>query len=238
MKKKVLNGIAMIVSCFCILSFYQQKENTLTQSEKKSGWKLLFDGTTLNGWRMYQNKATKCWGVKNGEIYCKESDHKKNEIRADLITTEQYDNFELSVDWKIAPESNSGILYHVTEQYEKPYLSGPEYQIIDDIGFPQKLEDWQMTGSDYAMYTTHTRPTNPVGQYNTSRIIVKGAHREYWLNNVKVVDFEAWTSDWNERKSKSKWKDAPGYGLAKTGFICLQDHGGGVWFKNIKIRKL
>ena len=129
-------------------------------------------------------------------------------------------------------------MYQVTEQYEKPYLSGPEYQIIDDIGFPQKLEEWQMTGSDYAMYTASSRPTNPIGQYNTSRIIVKGTHREYWLNNVKVVDFEAFTPDWENRKATGKWKIAPDYGIAKKGYICLQDHGGGVWFKNIKIRKL
>ena len=238
MKKKLLIAIAIISSCLGMVSFYQPKDNSLTQSEKKSGWKLLFDGKTLNGWRMYQNIATECWGINNGELYCKGDNNEENKLRADIITTEQYDNFELSVDWKIDPESNSGIMYQVTEQYEKPYLSGPEYQIIDDIGFPQKLEDWQMTGADYAMYTASSRPTKPIGQYNTSRIIVKGAHQEYWLNNVKVVDFEAFTPDWENRKATGKWKIAPDYGIAKSGYICLQDHGGGVWFKNIKIRKL
>jgi hypothetical protein len=238
MKKKVLIAIAIITSCLGMISFYQPKDNALTQSEKKSGWELLFDGKTLNGWRMYQNKLTDCWGAKNGELYCKGSETNKTDLRTDIITAEQYGDFELSIDWKIAPESNSGIMYHVTEQYDVPYLSGPEYQIIDDIGFPEKLEDWQKTGADYAMYPASTRPTNPVGQYNTSRIIVKGAHREYWLNNVKVVDFEAWTPEWNKQKATGKWKNAPGYGIAKNGYICLQDHGGGVWFKNIKIRKL
>ena len=238
MKKKLLIATAIISSCLGMVSFYQPKDNSLTQSEKKSGWKLLFDGKTLNGWRMYQNIATECWGINNGELYCKGDNNEENKLRADIITTEQYDNFELSVDWKIDPESNSGIMYQVTEQYEKPYLSGPEYQIIDDIGFPQKLEDWQMTGADYAMYTASSRPTKPIGQYNTSRIIVKGAHQEYWLNNVKVVDFEAFTPDWENRKATGKWKIAPDYGIAKKGYICLQDHGGGVWFKNIKIRKL
>ena len=238
MKKKVLIAIAILSSCLGMVSFYQPKDNSLTQSEKKSGWELLFDGKTLNGWRMYQNKLTDCWGAKNGELYCKGSETNKTDLRTDIITAEQYGDFELSIDWKIAPESNSGIMYHVTEQYNVPYLSGPEYQIIDDIGFPEKLEDWQKTGADYAMYPASTRPTNPVGQYNTSRIIVKGAHREYWLNNVKVVDFEAWTPEWNKQKATGKWKNAPGYGIAKNGYICLQDHGGGVWFKNIKIRKL
>ncbi len=238
MKKKFLTGIACIVSCLCMVSFYQPKDNVLTKSEKNKGWELLFDGKTLTGWRMYQNKLTDCWGAKNGELYCKGSETNKTDLRTDIITAEQYGDFELSIDWKIAPESNSGIMYHVTEQYNVPYLSGPEYQIIDDIGFPEKLEDWQKTGADYAMYPASTRPTNPVGQYNTSRIIVKGAHREYWLNNVKVVDFEAWTPEWNKQKATGKWKNAPGYGIAKNGYICLQDHGGGVWFKNIKIRKL
>ena len=238
MKKKVLIAIAIITSCLGMISFYQPKDNALTQSEKKSGWELLFDGKTLNGWRMYQNKLTDCWGAKNGELYCKGSETNKTDLRTDIITAEQYGDFELSIDWKIAPESNSGIMYHVTEQYDVPYLSGPEYQIIDDIGFPEKLEDWQKTGADYAMYPASTRPTNPVGQYNTSRIIVKGAHQEYWLNNVKVVDFEAFTPDWENRKATGKWKIAPDYGIAKKGYICLQDHGGGVWFKNIKIRKL
>jgi hypothetical protein len=238
MKKKVLIAIAIITSCLGMVSFYLPKDNVLTKSEKNNGWELLFDGKTLTGWRMYQNKLTDCWGAKNGELYCKGSETNKTDLRTDIITAEQYGDFELSIDWKIAPESNSGIMYHVTEQYNVPYLSGPEYQIIDDIGFPEKLEDWQKTGADYAMYPASTRPTNPVGQYNTSRIIVKGAHREYWLNNVKVVDFEAWTPEWNKQKATGKWKNAPGYGIAKNGYICLQDHGGGVWFKNIKIRKL
>jgi len=130
-------------------------------------------------------------------------------------------------------------MYHVTEQYEAAYLSGPEYQLIDDDGYAGgKLEDWQKTGCDYAMYTASSRPAKPVGQYNTSKIVVNGAHREYWLNGVKVVEFEAWSDDWKKRKDEGKWKDAPGYGMAKQGYICLQDHGSGAWFKNIKIKKL
>ncbi|MBK7807993.1 MAG: DUF1080 domain-containing protein [Saprospiraceae bacterium] len=215
-----------------------QEDNILTEQETSAGWKLLFDGKTLEGWRMYQNKAADAWDVKDGELYCKGSKTDKSDLRADIITTDQFENYELSIDWKISPEGNSGIMYHVTEEFEAAYLSGPEYQLIDDEGFPEKLEDWQKTASDYAMYTATSRPTNPVGQYNTSKIVVNGAHREYWLNGVKVLEFEAWTPDWENRKATGKWKDTPGYGVAKKGHICLQDHGGGVWFKNIKIRKL
>ena len=213
-------------------------DNILTEQEISAGWKLLFDGKTLEGWRMYQNKAADAWGVKDGELYCKGSETDKSDLRADIITDDQYENYEFSIDWKISPEGNSGIMYHVTEEFDAAYLSGPEYQLIDDEGFPEKLEEWQKTASDYAMYSATSRPVNPIGQFNTSKIVVNGAHREYWLNGVKVVEFEAWTPEWENRKKTGKWKDTPGYGLAKKGHICLQDHGGGVWFKNIKIRIL
>lgn len=213
-------------------------DNTLSQAEQAEGWKLLFDGQTLNGWRMYQNKPADAWGVKDGILYCKGSETDKSDLRADIVSADQYENFELSVDWKIAPEGNSGIMYHVSEDTTAAYYSGPEYQLIDDAGFPEKLEEWQKTASDYAMYTVTSRPTNPVGQFNTSKIIVNSTHREHWLNGVKVLEFEAWTPDWEKRKAAGKWKDVPNYGMNKTGYICLQDHGGGVWFKNIKIKVL
>jgi Domain of Unknown Function (DUF1080) len=239
MLKKILFILTLIMGNMFLHPASAQKDNTLTDAEKKDGWKLLFDGKTLNGWKMYQNKTADCWGAKDGELYCKGSTTDKSDLRADIITAEQYENYELSVDWKIAPGGNSGIIYNATEEYPASYQSGPEYQLIDDEGFSGgKLEDWQKTGADYAMYTATSRPTKPIGEYNTSKIVVKGAHREYWLNGVKVVEFEAWSDDWNKRKSVGKWKDTPGYGMAKKGYICLQDHGSGVWFKNIKIRKL
>jgi hypothetical protein len=238
MIKKMFFTIALITGSMLLFSFYNQKENSLTKAEKKAGWVMLFDGKTLNGWRMFKDKSADCWGVKNGELYCKGSETDKSDLRADIITAKQYENFELSIDWKISAGGNSGIMYNVTEEYEGPYLSGPEYQLIDDEGFPQKLEDWQKTASDYAMHNATSRPTKPIGEFNTTRIIVKGSHREHWLNGVKVVEFEAWTPDWYNRKAIGKWKDTPGYGMSKNGFICLQDHGSGVWFKNIKIRKL
>lgn len=238
MIKKIIFATTLIAGSMALFSFYKQKDNTLTSEEKKAGWQLLFDGKTTNGWRMYQSKPADCWGVKNGELYCKGSETDKSDLRADIITKDQYENFELSIDWKIAPKGNSGIMYHVTEEQNAAYLTGPEYQLIDDEGYPDKLEDWQKTGADYAMYTATKNAARPVGEYNTTKIVVKGAHREHWLNGVKVVEFEAWSDDWKKRKSEGKWKDTPSYGMAKKGSICLQDHGSGVWFKNIKIKKL
>ena len=239
MDKRVSFLLVVASACWTSLtSLAQQNDNTLSKQEKKQGWRLLFDGKSMNGWRTYKNKPTNSWEAINGGLHCKGSVTDKSDKRSDLITTEQFDNFELTLEWKISKAGNSGIMYHVTEDYDAPYLSGPEYQLIDDDGFPEKLEDWQKTGADYAMYTTTSRPTKPVGEYNFSKIVVKGSQREYWLNGVKVLEFEAWTPDWNKRKMEGKWKDAPGYGLAKTGFICLQDHGSEIWFRNIKIKKL
>lgn len=226
---------ASLLSLSCMA---QQKNNFLSKQEKKEGWKLLFDGKDMSGWRTYKNKPTNSWEVLNGELHCKGSVTDKSDLRSDLVTTDQFDNFELTMEWKISKAGNSGVMYHVTEDYDAPYLSGPEYQLIDDEGFPDKLEDWQKTGADYAMYTTNARPTKPVGEYNFTKIVVNGSHREYWLNGVKIVDFEAWTADWNKRKMEGKWKDAPGYGMARSGYICLQDHGSEIWFRNIKIKKL
>ncbi|MGC4232154.1 MAG: DUF1080 domain-containing protein [Niabella sp.] len=238
MFKKTVVAIILIAVSATFYSFYKQRDNTLTKAEKKAGWVLLFDGKTLNGWRIYQNKPADCWAARNGEIYCKGSKTDKSDLRADLISKDQYENFELLIDWKIAPAGNSGIMYNVTEEGKAAFETGPEFQLIDDEGFPAKLHDWQKTGADYAMYPPLAKAAKAPGEWNTARIIVKGAHREYWLNGIQTADFEAWTPDWNQRKANGKWKDTPGYGMAKKGHIVLQDHGSGVWFKNIKMRRL
>jgi hypothetical protein len=212
--------------------------NKLTKNEKSQGWRLLFDGKTMDGWRTYKNNPANSWEVVNGELHCKGNETDKSDKRADLIATQQYDNFDLTLEWKISKAGNSGIMYHVTETYDAAYQSGPEYQLIDDQNFPEPLADWQKTGADYAMYPATSKSAKPVGEYNLTRIIVNGSHREHWLNGVKVLEFEAWSDDWIKRKNAGKWKDAPGYGMSRTGYIALQDHGSEIWFRNIKIRKL
>lgn len=213
-------------------------DNTLSNAEKKEGWKLLFDGKTKNGWRYYQNKPSKSWEVSNGTLHSKGGASNYGSINADLMTKDQYDNFELSIDYKISPKGNSGILYLVTEDYESSYLSGPEYQVIDDINFPEKIEDWQKTGANYAMNPAPAAQPNPAGEWNTARIVVNKGHVEHWLNGKKIVEYEIGSEEWKKNKMEGKWKDAAGYGMAKKGYIALQDHGSEAWFKNIKIRKL
>ena len=227
-----------IAFTFVIMSFVndgKQKDNTLSKQEKKEGWKLLFDGTTMNGWRKYQNKEADDWDIKNGELYCKVEGVKK---RVDLITNDIYENFELQIDWKIAPKENSGIIYMVTEDNGATYESGPEYQLIDDVGYPGKLSDKQLSGANYDMQAPNAKVAKPAGEFNHTKIVVNKGHVEHWLNGTKVVEYELWSAEWQKQKENSKWKNVKPYGMSKSGHIALQDHGGGIAFKNIKIKPL
>jgi hypothetical protein len=123
-----------------------------------------------------------------------------------------------------------------TEHYSSS--TGPEYQIIDDINFPQKLEDWQHTAANYAMNPAPEADPNPAGEWNHARILVNGNHVEHWLNGKKVVEYELYSADWEKRKMSGKWKDAPNYAKSKLGYIAFQNHGSEAWFKNIKIKEL
>ena len=229
---------AILAFAFLLTSFTPDsmlKDNTLTKKEKKQGWILLFDGTTMNGWRSYKNKESEGWDVKNGELYCKEEGVKK---RADLITNNKYENYELLIDWKISPKKNSGIIYMVTEENGASYESGPEYQLIDDLGYPSKLSDKQLSGANYDMHAPTAKVAKPAGEFNQTKIVINKGHVEHWLNGSKVVDYQLWTPEWEQVKAKSKWKDVKPYGMSKSGHIALQDHGGGVAFKNIKLKPL
>ena len=211
--------------------------NVLIARPGSSGPRPLFDGKTLNGWRTYQHKPANSWGVRDGILYNK--GNTDTTIRhADLITEGEYENFRLSVEWKIAPQANSGILYMVTEAFSAAHLSGPEYQLIDDRGYPAKLEDWQKTGANYAMDAPLLDATKPAGEWNKTVIIVNHGKVEHWLNGQKVVSYELWTDTWKQHKATGKWKDASGYGTSARGHIALQDHGGEAWFRNMTIEEL
>ena len=233
--KKIVVVISTVIVTMSFMTNNKQKENTLTEKEKKEGWVLLFDGTTTAGWRAYKNKEQEGWDVKNGELYCKAEGVTK---RADLITNNAYENYELQIDWKIAPKKNSGIIYMVTEENGASYESGPEYQLIDDIGYPAKLNDKQLSGSNYDVHAPSAKTAKPAGEFNHTRIVINKGHVEHWLNGTKVVDYQLWTPEWEQLKANSKWKDVKPYGMSKSGHIALQDHGGGIAFKNIKLKPL
>ena len=231
-----MRNLWMAVMLISLLSCSETKK--ATNQSSSNGNTTLFNGKTLEGWRTFQNKPTDAWSVIDGVLYCKPRSADKTDKRSDLITENQFENFDLSLDWKISPQGNSGILYMVTEAYPGAHLSGPEYQIIDDKNFPSKLEDWQKTAANYAMHTAPTAQPKPVGEWNHTRIVVNKGHVEHWLNGEKVVDYQLWTDDWKKRKTEGKWKDAPGYGMSAKGHIALQDHGSEAWFKNIKLKQL
>lgn len=218
----------------------KQADNKLTEQEAADGWLLLFDGNTLNGWRDFKGEGVNApWIVEKGTLA---SLGEGSDSTGYIVTEKEYGNFILTFDWKISEGGNSGVLYHVVErpEYKVPYVTGPEYQIVDDFGFPAELEEWQKAGADYAMYTcdNEKKQLNKAGKWNTSKIVFDNGKVEHWLNGQKVLGFEAWSDDWFERRSGGKWDFAPEYGLARSGHFALQDHGDRVWYKNIKLKEL
>lgn len=208
------------------------------QMNNEQEWISLFDGKSLAGWRGYKmDFLPKNWVIE-GETLKSEvaSDH-----HGDIIYgLSKFENFDLRWEWKIAKGGNSGVMYHVLEddKYNAPYQTGPEYQLIDDMGFDSPLEDWQKTGNDYAMYSASERNIKPSGEWNTSRIVFTPEKVTYWLNEMETVSFVPWSEDWHLKVSNGKWKDHTDYGLSKSGYICLQDHGSDIWFRNIRIKSL
>ena len=226
-----------MLAAFIVVSCSPNKSiNTLTKQEVEDGWALLFDGKTINNWKTFNGGVVTGWKIIDGELHNSGvgSDH-----GGDIITKKQYANFELYLEWKVAQGSSSGIFYHVQEGLTNAiYESGPEYQLIDDKGWPTELEAWQHSGANYGMDAPENTKIKPIDEWNSTRIIVNGPHVEHWLNGNKVVEYQLWTNQWLQHKSESKWADAPNYGMAKTGHIGLQDHGGLTMFRNIMIREL
>lgn len=243
--KKITSIICLVL---LVLSCKTTKESEIVSAVKSNEWIHLFDGTSTEGWRAYNGDALPPqWVIKN-EILTFDTERKfesEREGGQDIIyATQEFDNFELYLEWKIPEGGNSGVFYHLKEGNHAPYEVSPEYQLLDDLKWEEinnaTLEDWQKTGADYAMYTPDANKKNvkPAGEWNTSRIIFTPELVEHWLNGKKIVSFVPWSEDWKTRKAKSKWKEYPKYGIFKTGYIGLQDHDSPLWFKNIKIKRL
>ncbi len=208
--------------------------SSITYAQTGKGWKSLFDGKTMNGWKFFKDRKNNAWEVKDGALHCKGD----GDERADIITVREYENFEFDFDWKISSKGNSGVMFRVTEELEEPYLSGPEFQVKDDIGFPEVPKELKEAGANYAMHAPEHKSLKPVGEWNSAKIVANGKHVEHWLNGQKILEYELGSPDWQKRKDRSKWKNAKGYGMTTKGHIDLQDHGQEVWYKNLMIKKL
>jgi hypothetical protein len=205
---------------------------SLTEAERAAGWRSLFDGSTLTGWRGYKRAdVPEGWRVVDGTIT-------RVGAGGDIITTDQFENFELSLEWKVQPRGNSGIFYRVTEENNQTYESGPEMQVLDDAGHRDGGSPLTSAGAVYGLYPAPRGIVRPAGEWNSARVLANGAHVEHWLNGTKVAEYELWSPDWEKRVRESKFSEWPPYGRARRGHIALQDHGDTVSYRNIKIRVL
>ncbi len=205
--------------------------NQLTAEEEAAGWKLLFDGT-LDGWRGYRrDDVPGGWSVQDGVLTFTPGGGD-----GDLMTADQYADFELALEWKVAEGGNSGIFYRATEAERAPYWTGPEYQILDNGGHADGANPETSAGSNYALHAPVEDVTRPAGEWNQARISVRGAEVEHWMNGVRLLTYELWSDSWRETVMRTKFSEWPGYGMAPAGHIGLQDHGDPVWYRNIRVR--
>ena len=221
-------------------------QNTLTSDEKNSGWKLLFDGESFEGWKRYrQDDIGDSWVIEDGAIKLNARKDENGkwyvEDRGDIMTKGEYENFELNLEWKISDCGNSGIMFSVneSEEYGATYSTGPEMQILDNSCHPDARYPTHRAGDLYDMIECKYETVAPAGEWNRVRLIKNNGKVEHWLNGVKVVEYEMYNDTWNEMVAESKFKGWKGFGEYTKGHIALQDHGDAqVWFRNIKIREL
>jgi hypothetical protein len=187
----------------------------------------------LSAFRGYESEAAPAaWTVVGDEIT-------KSRGTGDIMTKDQFANFELTLEWKIGNAGNSGIFYRATKEYDHIYWSGPEYQLLDDANAGDGKDPLTSAASAYGLYPPPRGVVKPADEWNTTRIIVNGAHVEHWLNGQKVVEYELWSPDWKAKVAASKFHVYPSYGMAKRGSIGIQgDHNGTLSLRNIRIREL
>ncbi len=203
--------------------------NTLTPAERAAGWRLLFDGRTTDGWRGFKQKGMPDgWKVVDGALT-------RVAAAGDILTTQKFKNFELTLEWKISEGGNSGIFYRGSEDEDAIYWTAPEMQVLDDARHPDGKSRLTAAGADYAVYEAPAGIVKPAGQWNQVRLIVNGRHVEHWLNGVRLLQYEFYSPDWEMRVKDSKFSSHPRYGRNAEGYIGLQDHGDWVAFRNIKI---
>jgi hypothetical protein len=205
----------------------------LTAEQIAAGWRPLFNGRTTNGWRGYKSAAVPpAWHVVDGTLA-------KETGTDDLITREQFGNFELAFDWKLGPGGNAGVFYRGTEEYDHIYWSAPEYQLLDDSLAPDGKSRLTAAGSAYALYPAPAGIVKPANQWNSALIVVQGARVQHWMNGQKLLEYDLWTPEWEAKVKASKFGAWPNYGRAHRGYIGIQgDHDGVLALRNIRIRPL
>lgn len=221
---------------------YSNLSNTLTKSEESAGWKLLFDGKSTKGWHNYGKETVgSSWKIV-GDALTLATDEKPDggwqvADGGDLVSDDQYENFELKLEWKIANCGNSGIFFGGLEndEYQNIYQTAPEMQILDNTCHPDTKYVTHRAGDLYDMIETKYVTVRPAGEWNKVRIIKDDGEVEFWLNGYKVVEFTMYNDEWKNMISKSKFAEWKGFGVEKKGHLALQDHGDRVWFRNIKI---
>jgi hypothetical protein len=212
-------------------------EETDTTQVQDSEWISLFDGQSLQGWSNYNKEGVgEAWKVEGGVLYFDSSAGEGG----DLVTDETYSDFHLQLEWKISENGNSGVMFYVqeSEEYNAPYHTGPEMQILDNDGHPDAKIEKHRSGDLYDLIESSEEASKPVGEWNKSEIISKNGKLDFYLNGVNTVSTTMWDDQWNEMVANSKFKEWSGFGKYQEGKIALQDHGDDVWFRNIRIKRL
>ena len=209
--------------------------NGAEETTKTGHWEILFDGKSADKWRGYKINSfpDKSWKVEDGALKTI-----KGGPGPDIVTREKYDNFELELEWRATPGANSGIMYHVSEDFEAPYETGPEMQVLDDDKHADGKDPKTSAGSLYALIAPQNKKLKPVGEWNRVRIVVQGNHVEHWLNGAKVVEYELGSDELKRLIDQSKFKDMPRFAKEKSGYLDLQHHGDEVWYRRIRVRRL
>ncbi len=225
----ILSILSLLAGC---KSGGSVEPNTLTSAEQQNGWRLLFDGETVDGWRVYKTSdAPSGWVVEDGALTMMKDG-------GDIITVESFDNFELMLEWKIAPGGNSGILFNVIEGPAYVWESGPEMQVLDNAVLGEDDDRSVSAGACYALYEPAADVANPAGEWNQIRLLIFRGRVEHWMNGTKLCEYQLGSDDWKERVAASKFSVMPQFGKARGGHIALQDHGNRVWFRSVKIREI
>lgn len=213
---------------------FAAEPNALTAAEKSAGWKLLFDGTSLDGWRGYKTEAVGAgWKVQDGALVLTAAKS------GDVMTKEEFADFELSFEWKISEGGNSGVIYRAGLGESAPHRFGPEYQVLDNAKAKDSKLGNHLAGSLYDMGPDTPRElAKPAGEWNAARLIVKGWRIEHWLNGQKVIAVDLASTEGRALIANSKFKNVPKFATLSKGYIALQDHGNVVSYRAIKIREL